>query len=270
MTSHDPREVLDRPGPPPDVTLRYGPLDDHVVDVRWPAPSSTPAPLVVVVHGGFWRSEFDRTHTAPQCGGLTDAGYAVAAVEYRRTGQGGGGWPGTFDDLDAALRAVPQLVAEAASQAGRVVDVDRTVLVGHSAGGHLVAWAATRGYPHVVGAVSLGGVLDLQLAASMALDPGPGGSAVEALLAGGPDDVPDRYAEADPTRLGPPGAPVVAVHGDADDVVPVELSRSYAAATGQQLVVLPGVDHFAPIDPLSAAWPVVLEHLAAAASATAG
>lgn len=274
MTSHDPREVLDRPGPPPDVTLRYGPLDEHVVDVRWPrrepAEPAAPVPLVVVVHGGYWRSDVDRKHTAPQCGGLAEAGYAVAAIEYRRSGQDGGGWPGTFDDVDAALRAVPRLVADAAADAGRAVDIERTALIGHSAGGHLVAWAATRGLPHVVGAVSLGGVLDLQLAASLALDPGPGGSAVEALLGGGPDDVPDRYAGADPTRLGRPGVPVIALHGDADDVVPVELSRSYAAATGQQLVVLPGVEHFAPIDPLSAAWPVVLEHLAAAVSATAG
>ncbi len=263
----DSRAVLDDPGTPPDVSRRYGPLPDHAVDLWWPgAMAASPAPLVVVVHGGFWRAEFDRLHTRAQCAGLVAAGYAVAAIEYRRTGQQGAGWPGTFEDVDAALRTVPGLVADAAAAAGRAVDVDRTVLLGHSAGGHLVAWAATRGYPRVVGAVSLAGVLDLRQAHALRLDPEPGGPAVHLLLGGGPNDVPDRYAEADPTRLGTPAMPVVALHGDADTTVPLALSRAYADATGQALVVLPGCDHFALIDPASPAWPHVLEQVGAASS----
>lgn len=268
----DPRAVLDDPGRPPDVTSSYGPRPEHVVDLWWPGdPHASAVPLVVVVHGGFWRARFDRLHTRAQCAGLVAAGYAVAAVEYRRTGQDGGGWPGTFEDVDAALRTAPGLAARAAADAGRsdAVDVARTVLLGHSAGGHLVAWAAARGYPHVVAAVSLAGVLDLRMASELALDPEPDGPAVHLLLGGGPDDVPDRYAEADPTRLGTPAVPVVALHGDADTTVPSRLSRSYAAATGQTLVVLPAVEHFALIDPDSAAWPHVLEQVRAAASPTA-
>ncbi|GAB3594377.1 alpha/beta hydrolase [Angustibacter peucedani] len=267
----DPRAVLDDPGTPPDATVTYGPLPEHVADLWWPADRERPASLVVVVHGGFWRSEFDRLHTRAQCAGLVAAGFAVAAVEYRRTGQEGGGWPGTFEDVDAALRSLPRLVVEAAAAAGGVrLDLDRTVLLGHSAGGHLAAWAATRGYPGVHGAVSLAGVLDLRLAHELALDPEPGGPAVHLLLGGTPDDVPERYAEADPTRLGTPAVPVVAVHGDADRTVPVALSRSYASATGQALVVLPDVEHFAVIDPTSAAWPHVLEQVRAAAAPTPG
>lgn len=275
MSAADPREVLDRPAPGPDQTVRYGPASEHVADLWWPAcdkpPPADGAPLVVVVHGGFWRAEFDRRHTRPQCTGLVAAGYTVAAIEYRRTGQQGGGWPGTFEDVDAALSAVPGLVAAAATAVGQPVDVRRTVLLGHSAGGHLVAWAAAaRRLPGVLGAVSLAGVLDLALAASLGLDPGASGSAVQELLGGLPDDVPDRYALADPTRLDPPAVPVTALHGDADDVVPVELSRSYARATGQQLVVLEDVDHFSVIDPMSVAWSSVLKHVGAAAGRTPG
>ena len=265
---HDPREVMSRPAPAPDMTVRYGPLPEHVADVRWPtSPVSGPAPLVVVVHGGFWRSTIDRAHTGPQCAGLAAEGFVVAAIEYRRTGQEGGGWPGTFEDVGAAVDAVPGLVAEAAGVAGEGVDVDRTVLLGHSAGGHLVAWLATQPRPGVVGAVSLGGVLDLDAAYRLGLDPGPDGTAVQALLGGSPEEVPDRYAASDPTRLGRPAVPVQALHGTADDVVPDGLSCSYADATGSQLELLDGVDHFAVIDPLSRAWPDAVAAVRRAADA---
>jgi pimeloyl-ACP methyl ester carboxylesterase len=119
----------------------------------------------------------------------------------------------------------------------------------------------------VVGAVTLGGVLDLGAAYRLGLDPEPGGTAVEALLGGSPDDVPDRYAAADPTRLGPPAVPVQALHGTADDVVPDALSMAYAAATGARLELLDGADHFGVIDPLSRAWPDVVAAVRRAADA---
>jgi acetyl esterase/lipase len=130
----DSREVLTRPAPPPDLTLAYGPHPDHVIDVRLPA--SHPAPLVVMIHGGFWRAAYDRTHTGPLTSALAAAGYVVAIPEFRRTGQEGGGWPGTFDDVAAALDAVPALLAPYSEEP--------PVLLGHSAGGHLAVWAATQ------------------------------------------------------------------------------------------------------------------------------
>jgi acetyl esterase/lipase len=307
--AEEPDGVLTRPAPPPDLTVRYGPLPDQVADLRWPLGGSdrpterttdAAAPLVVVIHGGFWRAGYDRRHTGPQCAGLAEAGFAVAAIEYRRTGQPGGGWPATFDDVAAALDAVPDLVARAATAAGQAVDTDRTVLVGHSAGGQLAAWAAVAPRPGIVGAVSLAGVLDLTLAARLGLGPGgdpsgdpngdpngdpgsddpgssdpgggdPGGGdpgaepAVQALLGGTPDAVPERYAAVDPARLGAPAVPVLALHGDADRTVPPECSRSYARATGQPLMELPGVGHFDLIDPRSSSWPQVLNGIRAAA-----
>lgn len=260
----DHREILTRSAPPPHLQIGYGPLADHVADVWLPA-DTAPAPLVVVVHGGFWRAQFDRHHTAALCDALAASGYAVASVEYRRTGAGGG-WPATFDDVSLALDTVPDVVADAAP--GRV-DRHRVVHVGHSAGGHLAAWAASRPSlppaspwsvtgpdPAVLGVVSLAGVLDLAAAAHDRLDD----SATQALLGGEPADVPGRYAAADPIRLVPAGVPIVVVHGTDDDRVPPAISRRYAARAGSAatLVELAGTEHFALIDPESAAWPAVL------------
>ncbi|WP_205629427.1 alpha/beta hydrolase family protein, partial [Jiangella muralis] len=214
----DPREVLTRAAPPPRWTVAYGDRPDQVIDV-WPADRDGARPLVVVVHGGFWRAEYDRRHTWPECAGFVAAGYAVAAIEYRRTGAGGG-WPATFDDVAAALDAAPLLAAE-------VTDVDpgRVVHVGHSAGAHLAVWAASRGRlpagarwaapapeARPAGVVSLAGVLDLRAAAGLRLD----GGAADELLGGGPGERPERYAVTDPLTLAPPGRPVALLHGTED------------------------------------------------------
>lgn len=237
--------MLTRPAPPPDVTLSYGPDPCHVVDVRLPV--RTPAPLAVVIHGGFWRAEYDRTHTGPLAAALAEAGYVVAIPEYRRTGQEGGGWPGTFDDVAAALDATPRLLGPYSS--------DPPVVIGHSAGGHLALWAATRPGARMRSVISLAGCADLVMCGELGLDEG----ATELLLGGTPDEVPDRYAFADPCQLPAPGAPVTLLHGTADERVPIEVSRSYAAHTGAPLHELPGVGHFPLIDPLSPIWPRVLE-----------
>jgi acetyl esterase/lipase len=265
-------DVLSRPAPPPDLELPYGPLPEHVVDVRLPqAPG--PRPLVVVVHGGFWKTQYDRSHAGAQSTALAAAGYVVATVEYRRLGQPGGGWPGTLDDAALFADTVPSLVADAVP--GRV-DGSPPCFVGHSAGGHLAAWVVSRHRlaegsrwhrpgPLAAVVVALAGVLDLELSDRLAL----GGHAARALLEGTPADRPERYAEASPARLLPSGARTVLVHGASDDVVPPEVSRGYAAAAraaGDEVTVheLAGIGHFELIDPLTSAWPTVLSAVAEA------
>jgi acetyl esterase/lipase len=254
------RGVLSRWAPAPDLTVAYGSDPDQVADVRFPAEGG-PAPLVLLWHGGFWRPQWDRAHVGPMAADLAGQEFAVATVEYRRTG-----WPATLTDVATAVDAVPALIEQAAP--GRI-DHQLIVHVGHSAGGHLALWAALRGrlpagapgraehVPRMAGVVALAPVADLTDAYRLNLD----GGAVEAFLGGGPDEVPDRYAAADPAALAAPDAPVVMIHGDADNRVPVEMSRRYAAATGARLVELAGTDHFALIDPESAAWPLVLAAL---------
>ncbi|HSP60108.1 MAG TPA: alpha/beta hydrolase [Ornithinimicrobium sp.] len=245
------RDVLGQRAPA-GRELRYGSEDHHVYEL-FDATGAAPLPraLVVLVHGGFWRAEWDRAHLRPLARALAGRGYAVALVEYVRTGMPGGGWPGTFDDAAAALAAVREGSGHGAP----------VVLVGHSAGGHLAVWLLHQpAAAGVSGAVSLAGVLDLRLAAALGL----GDGAVQDLLGGGPDEVPDRYAAGDPARLGPTPYPVVAVQGDADAQVPPQVARQWWRAAGtpgrDELVELAGVDHFAVVDPRSP----VLEVLVAA------
>jgi acetyl esterase/lipase len=243
-------------GVPPRVH-RYGPGPDQFLELTLPD-GDHPSPVVVVVHGGFWRAAYGVELARPLAADLAGAGFAAVAVEYRRVGAGGG-WPATLTDVAAALDSLPGL-----PDADRL-DLGDVSAVGHSAGGHLAAWLAARhrlppGSPgaaprvRVTAAVLQAGVLDLARAAAQRL----GDGAVLELLGGGPDEVPERYTAADPARLLPTGAAVLCVHGAADDVVPVEQSERYAAAAAAagdrvELRVVRG-DHMAMIDPESLAW----------------
>ncbi|WP_300008951.1 alpha/beta fold hydrolase [Pseudonocardia sp.] len=234
------------------MRLDYGADPSQFGELTLPA-AGGPAPVAVIVHGGFWRSGYGLELGRPLAVDLADRGFAAWNIEYRRVGSGGG-WTATFDDVAAAL----DRLADAAP--GRL-DLDRVVAVGHSAGGHLAAWLAARpglpagapgADPAVVlrGAVSQAGVLDLVDAAQRRV----GGAAVPDLIGGTPAEFPDRYALASPVARVPIGVPVVCVHGTDDANVPIRQSERFVAAGGGELVTLPGVDHFAVIDPSTAAW----------------
>jgi acetyl esterase/lipase len=256
-----PRDILTRSARPPDLTVRYGEQPEQLADV-W-LPHATPAPLVIFIHGGFWRAAYDRAHAAPLAADLAERGFAVATIEYRRVGQPGGGWLGTFSDVAAAAAAVPDLLAKELAHRGMPpVNADRPVLAGHSAGGHLALWYAAVAPDAVGGVLALAPVADLISAVRQRL----GNDAVVALLGGGPAALPDRYASADPMAHLPLKVRTVIIHGVDDEDVPIDLSRGYAAAARRAgddttLVELAGVEHYAVIDPLSPAWPAVLEAL---------
>lgn len=242
--------------PSPARTTAYGSDPAQVYDVRLPTREPT-GTTVVVVHGGFWRRGYDRAHAAPQAQAFADAGHHVAVVEYRRVGMPGGGWPGTFADVAAAvgaIRADPGLPS-------------RCVLVGHSAGGHLVTLAASQPWAFGLrGVVSLAGCVDLVKGVEL----GMGGTAVPDFLGAAPATDPSApLAAADPAMT-TPAVPVILVHGDADQTVPIEVSHSYVAkveaATAPHATVLlhalPGVGHFELIDPGAPAFTAVLDRLA--------
>jgi acetyl esterase/lipase len=243
--------ILERPAPPPALTIPYGPDPDQVIDLR--LPTRTPAQLIVLVHGGFWRAAYDRTHLGPMAQALADLGYVVAVPEYRRTG-----WPDTFDDIAAVFDQVSGLAAAHGADTGQIT------WAGHSAGGHLVLWAAARPYfpassPWCGGCdatrvVSLAGCSSLRLCAAWNLSDG----AVRDLMGGAPDEVPERYAAADPAALIPPSVPVRLLHGTADDQVPPGMSQAFQVG---RLTEIPGAGHYDLIDPATPAWGTVLSAL---------
>jgi len=209
-----------------------------------------PFPVAVLVHGGFWREQHTLELADDLARDLVRRGIAAWNIEFRRVGEvSGGGWPVTAEDVAAGIDHLAALDAP--------VDRDRVVAVGHSAGGQLALWAAARREPRVrlAGVVAQAGVLDLREADRLELGEG----ATARFMGGHADEVPEAYADASPIERVPAGVPVLVVHGEADQRVPVEMASAYAdaaRAAGDEvdLVLRPGDDHFVHLDPASGAW----------------
>jgi len=199
-------------------------------------------PVAVLIHGGFWKAQYGLDLMEPLAHDLVARGWAAWNIEYRRIGNGGG-VPETLDDVAAAIDLLDTLP----------VDRGRVVTIGHSAGGHLAAWAATRedAKVAVTGVVSQAGVLDLQRARELRLSDG----IVDRFLGEHPSSV------ASPIERLPLGVPALLTHGGRDDIVPVEISERFAAASGASLVVEPDEDHFGHLDPDNPLWKAVLAWL---------
>jgi acetyl esterase/lipase len=239
--------------------IRYGDGEWQFGDL-WLPPDS-PAAIVVLVHGGFWRKIYGLDLMDPLAADLVGRGVAAWNIEYRRVGHDGGGWPGTLTDVAAAVDLLRTIGSD------HRLDVDAVSVVGHSAGGHLALWLASRSLlppgaqgsdPFVtpVRAVGLGPVADLAAAER----DGVGNGAVGDFLGGGPADVPDRYALATPGIAG--GVNVTIVRGSADDVVPAAYTLPPGTDPGSVTIVdIAGDDHFDLIDPTSRSWAAALSAL---------
>lgn len=240
-------DILTLPPPPADARISYGAANQQFGDLRLPH-GRGPHPVVLNIHGGFWRNKYDLTHAGHLCATLTAKGLATWNLEYRRVGDDGGGWPGTFRDIVDGYRFLGQL-AEKYS-----LDKSRVLAIGHSAGGHLALCLAAH-EPSIKRAISLGGVVDLEKAWNLHL----GSNAVRDFLRGTPEEVLQHYQEADPMRLAIRNAEQWLVHGALDDIVPADLSRAYCEQKQRQgenvhLVEIERVGHFDVIDPRSTAW----------------
>ncbi|MET7733828.1 alpha/beta hydrolase [Streptomyces sp. NPDC005402] len=299
--------AFSHPAVDPDATAAYGDDPDQVIDFYTPRVAVSPggglAPLVVVLHGGAWRAPYDRRHVTPFADFLARRGFAVANVEYRRggvsvpaqgaaagggadgVGAGGGGaagggavdvvpvagrWPETFDDVAAAMDALPGLVREFLPQG----DPRRMVVTGHSAGGHLALWAAAR---HLLpadaawridrpaplrGVVALAPIADFTVADKLDVC----GGACRQLLGSG-EEFTARMPYADPALLLPTGIATTLVQGRTDTVVPQAVAEAYADAAAKAgevvgLTLLEDVGHFPLIDPAADACAVVAEEIA--------
>jgi acetyl esterase/lipase len=246
-------DILTLTPPPADARISYGSDPNQFFDLRSPKDKSTgPSPLVINIHGGYWRARYNLDHAGHLCAALTAKGFVTANLEYRRVGNEGGAWPATFTDVRAAYNFLVQNARQ------HNIDRDKIVVMGHSAGGQLALCLAAH-EPGVTRVVSLAGVVDLQRAYQLHLS----NDAVVEFLGGTPVSVPDHYREADPMRISIRKARQWLIHGSADDTVPPEFSRDYVATkrkrTGPQkedahLLAIDGAGHFDLIDPRSSAW----------------
>jgi acetyl esterase/lipase len=246
--------------------LRYGPHRGQVGELWRPASPPVQRPVVVLIHGGYWRAAYTKRLMTRLAASVTAQGWLAWNIEYRRVGAlgGGGGWPNTPTDVAAAIDHLAQVKA---------VDLDRVAVCGHSAGGQLALWAAG---PRSLGdgaaprpiavpvcaAIALAGLVDLEAAARAGL----GNGAVIRFLGGEPEQVPQRYRAGSPAALVPLGIPQWVVHGLADMTVPSSMSEQYARRAGEAgdpatYLPFPGLNHLDMINPKRDAWPAVINCL---------
>jgi acetyl esterase/lipase len=255
------QDIEKLPVPPADHRVEYGSDAQQFGELRLPA-GKGPHPVAVIIHGGCWYSEYDIRHVGSFAAALTKAGFATWALEYRRTGNAGGGWPGTFEDVGRGTDYLRVLARR------HPLDLKRVVAVGHSAGGQLALWLAAR--PRLPkssplygpkplplrGVVALAGITDMKAFRPRC------GDAVTKLLGGPPEEQPERYRQTSPVELLPLGVRQWLIHGGRDQIVPAGQSKEYVVAARRKgdsvkLLVLDEAGHFDLIAPRSSAWPAV-------------
>jgi len=261
------RAILIEPAPPADHKTAYGSDPLQFGELRLPK-GVWPHPVVVFIHGGCWLSQYNLKYAGHLGAALAEAGVASWNIEYRRVGDTGGGWPGTFEDVASGVDYVQTLAKT------YPLDLNRVIVAGHSAGGHLALWIAARNnlpkdhplYPKkpvpLRGVVSIAGVADLRETVVAC------GDAIEKLMGGAPGDQASRYSQASPIDLLPLGVKQIIVHGEVDKTVPLTMATEYAEAAKKKgddvkLVVIEKAAHFEVVDPKSFAWARVRDEMLA-------
>lgn len=254
-------EVAAQAQPPAGEVISYGPGKDQFAELFLPADADGPVPVLALIHGGCWLQQFDVEHLRPLAAMIRDLGWAVWLPEYRRVGgdDAEGGYPQTFLDIATATDLLRQLAPQ------RNLDLNRLTVAGHSAGGHLALWTATRGSlskGHVLfhpdpllpkRVIGLAAITDLNT--YRVGPPGSCHSAVDVLMGGTPDEHPARYAAASPMQHVPLPVPVSLIQGVDDPIVSLDSVAAFAERNpNTDLLRLPGLGHFDVIIPRGAAW----------------
>jgi acetyl esterase/lipase len=248
-------DIFSRTPPPCDCRLQYGSDANQFGELRLPKARGAKCGLVMMIHGGFWRARYDLAHTGHLCAALASSGVATWNIEYRRLGNPGGGWPGSFDDVRSAYGFIVRHASE------HNLDADRIAAMGHSAGGHLALCLAAH-KSSLKAVVSLAGVVDLRRAYELHLS----NDAALEFIGKAPGRAAEAWRRADPAELAIPGVAQILIHGSNDEIVPREFSRDYVRSKSEKqeharLVELAGAGHFDLIDPESSFWPAVLKEI---------
>lgn len=250
--------LADFPSPEADHVIPYGSDPLQFGELRLPD-GEGPFPVLVLIHGGCWMSEYDIAHSRKLAAAFPRHGIATWSLEYRRIGDPGGAWPGTFEDIEAGYTYLSELTE------AYPLDPDRVIVGGHSAGGHLALWIAQRIEERQPGdAIAPRGVLGLAPAPDLEFlyEQGTCGNAAGLLMGGSPVEYPERYAAGSVKNRIPKSTPQIAVIGKYDETWrPVGVRYAMAAeARGAPIEVVdaPESGHFEMIDPDSSTWPLVL------------
>jgi acetyl esterase/lipase len=253
------REITGLPRDGADHRFSYGRAAEQFGELRLPR-TAGPHPVVIFIHGGCWLNQYSLDHVSSISRALANEGYAVWTPEYRRIGDVGGGWPGTFEDISLGVKLLQDLTPEFGLR------LDRVVAMGHSAGGHLALWLAARrnlgGISRYAsheamplhGVISLAGIADLLAYEELGNECA---SSLPGLLGGTSSEQPARWAEVDPIRLLPFGMPAHFIHGEIDSIVPLAQSEAMALKSGGALHVVKGGGHFDLVSPHADAWQTI-------------
>ncbi len=241
------REIEALPTDIADHRISYGDDALQFGELRLP---ETPAPhrVIVFIHGGCWLNRFSLDHVTAISRALANRGYAVWTPEYRRVGDAGGGWPGTFQDIVKSIDFLKEVVS------AHKLDLAHVIVMGHSAGGHLALWLAAQNKLPLRGVVSLAGIGDLKAYEKFGNDCA---ASLPGLLGGTSQVEPGIWAEANPIELLPIDVRLSLVHGEHDAIVPLSQSESFAAAAGCELHVVRGGGHFDMVSPHAKAFEVI-------------
>jgi acetyl esterase/lipase len=261
------------PSNPADYRIAYGKDENQFGDLRVPSGAGL-HPVVILIHGGCWKADFATLRDlAPMAEALKAERISTWNIEYRRLSQSGSGWPGTYMDVSKGVDYLRSIATD------KKLDLNRVVVVGHSAGGHLAMWVAARSRLssgsalYVKDPLPIRGVIDLAGTADMEAviqfeQHGCNGAVVEEMLGGKPVDVPERYAQVSAIKMLPLGITQVLIWGRDDDIAPISLGEKYTLAAKQagdpvRLVSIPDMGHFEIASPLATTWPAVRSEIVA-------
>lgn len=214
----------------------YGKHDKQFGDLYVPI-SDEPVPIIVVIHGGYWKDK--NTLDIYPTKSIVDEyknDYAIWNLEYRGIPENGS------IDLQEILSDIKSGFEYILNLTEYNLDLNKVLLIGHSAGGHLMTWLLGEELAITPKkAICVSGVLDLN----------------QYLLLNEPQQVEkllnydlNKISRANPITRGHGATQLTVIHGLEDETVPCSMAKSYAETWNTELILFQACGHFSmlPLD----------------------